>query len=49
MKKAAFDAIVVSYDTLLRMKREAGRGQDLADVAELEFIRTGSYEPRSLQ
>lgn len=46
MKKAAFDAIVASYDTLLRMKREAGCGQDLA---ELEFIRTGSYEPRSLQ
>jgi hypothetical protein len=37
---------VVRYSTLLKMKREAGRGQDLADISELEFIRTGSYEPR---
>jgi predicted nucleotidyltransferase len=40
---------IVRYDTLLQMKREAGRGQDLADISELEFIRTGSYEPRPAQ
>lgn len=40
---------VIRYETLLRMKREAGRPQDLADISELEFIRTGSYGHRPPQ
>ncbi len=36
----------LQFDSLLAMKRSAGRQRDLADVEELEFIRDGSYENR---
>jgi hypothetical protein len=32
-------ARVVSLETLLKMKREAGRAQDLIDIEELQRIR----------
>jgi hypothetical protein len=34
---------VLRYETLLAMKRAAGRPQDLADVSELRFIREREY------
>ncbi len=34
----SFDAPIVGYDALLAMKREAGRPQDLADIADLERL-----------
>jgi hypothetical protein len=34
---------VLRYETLLAMKRAAGRPQDLADVSELRFIKEGKY------
>lgn len=37
-----FDVRVASVDDLLRMKRAAGRPQDLADVAHLERILAGA-------
>jgi len=38
---------IVRYETLVRLKREAGRHQDLADIAELEFIKGNESGPRS--
>jgi Nucleotidyltransferase of unknown function (DUF6036) len=34
---------VLRFETLLAMKRAAGRPQDLADVSELRFIKDGKY------
>jgi len=36
---AGVRAPILHYDELIRLKRSAGRPQDLADVAELELIR----------
>jgi hypothetical protein len=36
---AGVRAPIVGYDQLIQLKRSSGRGQDLADIAELELIR----------
>ena len=34
---------VVQYETLLKMKSQAARGRDLADISELRLLHEGKY------